>query len=79
MPNSIWLRLCLTFLFPALVLSGCSEMRFANLTEPSAKVDPREDVRLLDISTEMTSSGLTHQRVYGGEAIYSQASQVLTI
>lgn len=68
------------FLLTASALfSGCTDMQFAGEETLAPEKDPREDIVLIDVSTEMTSGGLVQQKVAGQEAIFSQASNELTI
>lgn len=61
------------------ILAGCSDMQFVNAPNLVPERDPREDIILTNVSTDMTSGGVVQQRVFGDKAIYSEASQDLTI
>ncbi len=62
-----------------LLLTGCSEMQFAGQTELVPEKDPREDIVLTSVSTQMTSGGVVQQRIAGQEAVFSEAENQLTI
>lgn len=59
--------------------AGCSDMQFVNAPNLVPERDPREDIVLSNVSTDMTSGGLLQQRIRGDKAIYSEATQDLII
>lgn len=65
--------------FVLIMFSGCSEMQFVGQTELVPEKDPREDIVLTSVSTEMTSAGVVQQRIGGSEAVFSEAENELTI
>ncbi len=63
----------------AALLSGCSEMRILDQPMHVVEQDPREDIRMTNIETDITSAGLVVQRVFGRDAIYAQSRNILDI
>lgn len=63
----------------ALVLSGCSDMQFVGEENLVPENDPREDIVLMSVSTQMTSGGLVQQEIFGEHAVFSQQQNELTI
>jgi len=79
-----WLRplpLLPLLLLMNLILGGCSEMKFLdrNASNVSKADDPRNDIRLTNIETDLTSAGVTIQRVHGAEAIYAPSRSILLV
>lgn len=60
-------------------LAGCSEMMFADQDNLVPEKDPREDIVLTNVSTQMTSGGLVQQGIKGGNAVFSSISNDLII
>lgn len=60
-------------------LAGCGDMVMLDKGEVVRPNDPREDIKLQGISTDITSGGLLLQRVDGSEAVYSQSRNLLNI
>ena len=58
----------------ALALIGCSEMKFVNASDTASQVthDPRRDIHLTGVVTEMTSGTALVRRVVGDRGIYSE-------
>jgi hypothetical protein len=63
----------------AVFLSGCSDMQFVGEESLVMEQDPREDIVLTNVSTEMTSGGLVQQQIAGTKAVFSQTQNELTI
>src|SRR5690349_18354703 len=63
----------------SLCLSGCSDMQFAGKQDLMPQKDPREDIILTNVSTQMTSGGLVTQEVEGKDAVFSNNSSDLII
>lgn len=70
---------CLCIAAALACLSGCTDMKFVDATNLVPEKDPREDIILTNVSADLTSGGLVQQRIGGDEAIFSDASQDLTI
>lgn len=85
MTNPIAVRLhqirSLTFFMAAClsILPGCSDLEFAGEGTLVQEKDPREDIVLTNVSTQMTSGGLVQQEIAGNEAVFSQSANELTI
>lgn len=62
-----------------MLLTGCSEMRILDQPVQVVEHDPREDIRLTSVETDITSAGLLTQRVYGRSAIFAQTRNILDI
>ncbi len=60
-------------------LAGCSDLQFAGEENLVPQKDPREDIVLTNVSTQMTSGGVVQQKVRGAQAVYSQTQNELTI
>lgn len=67
--------LCVT----VLALAGCTEMRFVDSNDQEAEDDPRENIRLTGVITDMTSGPVVTTRVMSDEAIYNERRRVLTL
>lgn len=61
------------------LLTGCSDLIFVNNTEQVPEKDTREDIVITSLSANLTSGGVTLQRVGGDEAIYSTSENRLYI
>jgi hypothetical protein len=62
-----------------LALSGCTEMRFVGSSDLEAEEDPRENIRLTGVVTDMTSGPLVTTRVMSSEAVYNERRRVLSL
>ena len=54
-------------------------MLFVNSTEPVAAKDPREDIHLTGVNTDMTSGGVVEQKIRGNTALFSQSESRLIV
>lgn len=61
------------------LLSGCGEMQMLDKRDFTRANDSREDIRLTNISADLTSAGLVLHRVKGSEARYAQERNLLQI
>jgi hypothetical protein len=61
------------------LLSGCGEMQIVNKKDFTRVNDPREDIRLVQLSADLTTAGIIQHRVKGTQATYSQAKNLLLI
>lgn len=60
-------------------LSGCSDMAFVGKDNLNPQKDPREDIVLTSVETQMTSGGVVLQQISGSSALFANTSNDLTI
>jgi hypothetical protein len=63
----------------ALAFTGCGKLEFVNTAQPVPAKDPREDIHLVGVNTDMTSSGLVEQKIRGKKALFSQSENKLIV